>query len=547
MTEIKNTKRQIALPIIISLSVVVGMIIGISLGSFNTPIREVQYVANKYTKILNLIKQDYVDTVNTDKLVEHSIVKMLEKLDPHTSYIPAKDQKLVQSQLEGSFEGIGVEFNIIRDTLYIINPIENGPSHRAGLLAGDKIIKVNDTLIAGINISNKTIFNKLRGPKNSKVKLSIQRKNHVTLLEFVVTRDDIQTPTIDSFLMMDYETGYIKITRFGSLTDEEFKRALKSLRSQGMEQLIIDLRENGGGYLSAAINILDELLPKDRLLLKTIAKNKKYNETHVCKRSGSFEMKPVIVLINEYSASASEIVSGALQDNDRALIVGRRSYGKGLVQVPLKLKDGSELRLTISRYYTPSGRCIQKAYTKGKLDAYSLDLAERNQRGELYSADSIKQNDSLKYVTRSGRIVYGGGGITPDLFIPKDTSIYTNYLSDLYKYDIIRLYVLDYVFENKKDLLTYDNYQSFNDSFEVSEKMLKNMINLGIRNQVPFNEKEFNGSKNFIKLQTKAFIARQLWKNNGYYYVMLQKDEFLHDYQKMFIQANSIMKQGYKN
>lgn len=547
MTEIKNTKRQIALPIIISLSVVVGMIIGISLGSFNTPIREVQLTANKYTKILNLIKQDYVDTVNTDKLVEHSIVKMLEKLDPHTSYIPAKDQKLVQSQLAGSFEGIGVEFNIIRDTLYIINPIENGPSHRAGLLAGDKIIKVNDTLIAGVKISNKAIFNKLRGPKNSEVKLSIQRKNHITLLDIVVTRDEIQTPTVESFLMMNHETGYIKITRFGSLTDEEFKRALKSLRSQGMEQLIIDLRENGGGYLSAAINILDELLPKDRLLLKTMAKNKKYNETHVCKRSGSFETKPVIVLINEYSASASEIVSGALQDNDRALVVGRRSYGKGLVQVPLKLKDGSELRLTISRYYTPSGRCIQKPYTKGKLDAYSLDLLKRNQNGELYSADSIKQNDSLKYVTRSGRIVYGGGGITPDIFIPKDTSIYTNYLSNLYKYDILRLYVLDYVFENKKDLLTYDNYQSFNDAFEVTEKMLKDMINLGIRNQVVFNEKEFNSSKNFIKLQTKAFIARQLWKNNGYYYVMLQKDEFLHDYQKMFIQANSIMKEGYKN
>ncbi len=469
---------------------------------------------------------------------------MLEKLDPHTSYIPARDQKLVQSQLEGSFEGIGVEFNIIRDTLYVINPIDNGPSQRAGIRAGDKIIQVNDTLIAGVKISNRKVFNMLRGKKGSKVKITVHRKRHNDLIDFTVIRDQIPTPTVESYFMMDFETGFIKITRFGAKTDEEFKRALKRLRSDGMTQLVIDLRDNGGGYLSSAINMLDEMLKKDLLLLYTKAKNDKYNETHLSERNGSFEVKPIIVLINEYSASASEIVAGALQDNDRALIVGRRSYGKGLVQLPLDLGDGSELRLTISRYYTPSGRCIQKPYVKGKGDEYALDLLKRNQNGELFSADSIKQNDSLKYVTRSGRKVYGGGGITPDIFISKDTTEYSSYLGKLYQHDILRLYVLDFVYENNKALEKYDNYQSFEQDFVVSDSMLTSIANLATYNKIPFNEVQFERSKRIIKMQTKAFIANQLWKKDGYYYVINKQDEYLKDYEKMFIQARAIKNGG---
>nr|WP_081671126.1 S41 family peptidase [Sporocytophaga myxococcoides] len=493
----------------------------------------------RYYEILNYVENDYVDTVNMDELVDFSIVKMLEKLDPHTAYIPKKDIDIARSQLEGDFEGIGIEFNIIKDTIYVVAPISGGPSEAVGLMAGDKIVKVDDKSVAGAGITNGDVFSKLRGPKGTKVKVTIVRKNAKKPLDFVITRDKIPTYSVDVSYMVDQTTGYIKVSRFSANTYTEFKQALTGLKAKGMKQLIIDLKDNPGGYMDRATRIVDELLDDRKLIVYTDGKDPRYDSRIEAYMNGDFEKGPVIVLINEGSASASEIVSGALQDNDRALIVGRRSFGKGLVQMPIPLSDGSELRLTISRYYTPSGRSIQKPYDKNNTDDYSSDLLKRYQHGEFFHADSIKFNDSLKYKTTKGRYVYGGGGIMPDIFVPRDTTAFTTYLVELFNKNIIREYTLDY-FSNNKEELQKMTFEEFKKSFTVTDKMLKEVVDLATRSGVKYKESDFNKSRNMLKNNIKAYIGRSVWGNSGFYPIINETDEIYLSALKQWDKAKEI-------
>lgn len=518
-----NTLFQMRLPIFLALAVICGIFIGAAMSKKGSE----QSIAGNYLRfaeILNYIQQDYVDTVDVDKLVDYSISQMLEKLDPHTSYIPASDRQISDSQLESNFEGIGIEFNIIKDTIYVVSPISGGPSEKAGLMAGDKIIKVDSIQMAGIGVTSADVFKRLRGKKGTKVLLTVKRKSSDKLLTYTIIRDKIPTYSIEAAYMIDKTTGYIKISRFGDKTYDEFIVALSDLKKQGMQRLMIDLKDNGGGYLDRATNIADQLIDGNKMIVYTDGKGTKYDQEIRARITGAFETGPVVVLINEGSASASEILSGALQDNDRGLIVGRRSFGKGLVQMPVNLNDGSELRITISRYYTPSGRSIQKPYDKEDASAYDSDLLSRYQHGEFFHADSIHFNDSLKYKTSKGRIVYGGGGIMPDVFVGRDTSEYTKYLMGLFNENIIREYTLNYYQENKATLNKMP-YEEYFKSFVVTEAMLKDVINLATKTGVKYNDLEYKRSKEFIKNNIKAYIARSAWGNKGFYQIYNQKDE----------------------
>jgi len=372
----------------------------------------------KFREILNYVDKDYVDTVNTDDLVDYSIEKMLEKLDPHTTYIPSKDLEMARTQLESDFDGIGIEFNIFKDTVYVIAPFNGGPAETAGLRAGDKIVSVNGQPMVGTDLENSSVFTKLRGPRGTKVRVGVVRKGTGQSLEFTITRNRIPQYSIDAAYMVDNTTGYIKVNRFASNTYDEFKKSLSQLKRQGMQQLVLDLRGNPGGYMDRATNMADEFLSGDKLIVYTDGKEARYDQKIKAFQPGIFEKGALVVLIDEGSASASEIVAGALQDNDRALIVGRRSFGKGLVQAPIPLDDGSELRLTISRYYTPSGRSIQKPYTHDGKEDYGKDVMKRYEHGEFFNADSIKFDPKLKYYTSKRRVVYGGGGIIPTTSCP---------------------------------------------------------------------------------------------------------------------------------
>jgi len=533
-----NPRKYYKFPFFLALAVICGIFVGAVMNSDGGK-NNVTQSFKRYYEILNYVENDYVDTVNMNELVDFSIVKMLEKLDPHTAYIPKKDIDIARSQLEGDFEGIGIEFNIIKDTIYVVAPISGGPSEAVGLMAGDKIIKVDDKAVAGTGITNGDVFSKLRGPKGTKVKVTILRKNSAKLLDFVITRDKIPTYSVDVAYMVDPITGYIKVSRFSANTYTEFKQALTNLKAKGMKQLIIDLKDNPGGYMDRATRIVDELLDDRKLIVYTDGKDPRYDSRIEAYMNGDFEKGPVIVLINEGSASASEIVSGALQDNDRALIVGRRSFGKGLVQMPIPLSDGSELRLTISRYYTPSGRSIQKPYDRNNADDYSADLLKRYQHGEFFHADSIKFNDSLKYKTLKGRYVYGGGGIMPDIFVPRDTTAFTTYLVELFNKNIIREYTLDYFSNNKEELqkMTFDEFKK---SFTVTDKMLKDVVDLATRSGVKYKESEFNKSKSMLRNNIKAYIGRSVWGNNGFYPIINETDEIFLSALKQWDKAKEI-------
>jgi carboxyl-terminal processing protease len=514
--------------------------------SGSTNINKVIKGVDKIKEILMYVDRDYVDPVNTEELVDYSIEKMLEKLDPHTVYIPPKDIAMARSQLEGDFEGIGIEFNIFKDTIYVVTPLNGGPSEAVGLLAGDKIVAVDGTSMTGPKVDNAFVFSKLRGKRGTKVKLGIVRKGASEIKTFTVTRDKIPQFSIDATYMVDSQTGYIKVNRFAANTYEEFKAALSDLKNQGMKQLLLDLRGNPGGYMDRATNMADELIGGDKLIVYTNGKDTKYDSQTKANKNGLFEKGPIVVLVDEGSASASEIVAGALQDDDRALIVGRRTFGKGLVQMPITLSDGSELRLTISRYYTPSGRSIQKPYSPDKESEYDMDLEKRYEHGEFFHADSIKFVDSLKFQTSGGRTVYGGGGIMPDVFVARDTSTRSAYLYDLWNKGTIREYALNYYNDNRKTLEKM-SFQEFKNGFVMSDKMLKDLVDMATKEGVKFKEKEFNRSKEFIRIQTKALIARSIFqkngskgKNNEYYQVMSGTDEVYTKALKLFDQAQDI-------
>nr|WP_207758633.1 S41 family peptidase [Algoriphagus lutimaris] len=492
----------------------------------------------KLQEIMTYINRDYVDSVNTNELVEYGITKMLENLDPHSSYIPARDASLAQSQLDGEFDGIGVEFGIIRDTIYVVAPLTGGPSEALGIQSGDQIITVDGKTVAGIGVTNRDVFDLLRGPKGSKVTIDIKRKNQSELIPYEITRDKIPQYSINASYMVNDEVGYIKVTRFAATTYDEFRTSIEDLKSKGMQKLIIDLQGNPGGYMGAAINMADELLGQRALIVSQEGKVDQYSQKAFAYKPGLFEEGPVIVLINEGSASASEILAGAIQDNDRGLIVGRRSFGKGLVQLPIDLSDGAELRLTIARYYTPSGRSIQKPYGANYED-YEKDFVKRFEHGEFFSADSITFNDSLKYETAKGRTVYGGGGIMPDYFVPLDTTQNSVYINRLFNSDSNREFVLEYA-NDHKDQFANMSVEEYRDEFEVSDAMLKDLVGIGEKNKVKFDQEDFNKSKDYLKILVKAHLGRQLYDDSAFYMVVNDINEVYVQALKLFDQAEKI-------
>lgn len=482
----------------------------------------------------------YVDKVDENKLVEEAIIKMLAQLDPHSTYSDAEEVKKMNEPLQGNFEGIGVQFQMIEDTLLVIQPVSNGPSEKVGILAGDRIVAVNDSAIAGVKMKTEDIMTRLRGPKGSKVNLTIIRREVKDPLVFTVKRDKIPILSLDASYMIEPKIGYIRINRFGATTAEEFLKAMQELQKKGMKDLILDLQGNGGGYLNAAIDLANEFLEAKELIVYTEGRTAQRSE-FFAKGTGNFRKGRLAVLVDEYSASASEIVTGAIQDWDRGVVVGRRSFGKGLVQRPIDLPDGSMIRLTIARYYTPAGRCIQKPYDstadtklsrKSSSDEnnqkkYNQDLIDRFNRGELMNADSIHFPDSLKCQTKKlGRTVYGGGGIMPDYFVPIDTTLYTDYHRNLVAKGVILKTTTKYIEKNRKELSNkYKKFEAFNDKFEVDDELLNAMREMGEKEKIEFNEEQYNRALPLIKTQLKALIARDLWDMNEYFQVMNQTNK----------------------
>ena len=535
---INNSKSQIRLPILLALAVAAGAFIGARMFNSNETGSGLNKGLVKFREVLSYIDKNYVDDVETEQLVETAITDMLEELDPHSVYIPAEELEYNMAELEGNFEGIGIEYSIFRDTIFVVTPLSGGPSEEIGLLAGDKIIKVDHELVAGIGINNRGVLDRLRGKKGTEVTVSILRKNTVDILDFTITRDKIPQFSVDVSYMIDDEIGYIKVNRFTATTYDEFSIALNSLLHDGMKKLILDLTGNPGGYMNMAIKMADEFLAGDPMIVFTKGKEFRYDQEYKAEKEGNFEEGSLIVLIDEGSASAAEIVSGAIQDNDRGLIVGRRSFGKGLVQMQMNLTDGSQLRLTTSRYYIPSGRSIQKDY-EGGIDDYYHDIYNRFESGEMYSAEKMEVNDSLAYKTANGRRVYGGGGITPDYYVPLDTVGSSYYLNRLFNSNSIREFALNYSDENRGALeaMGFDKYYS---EFKVSDAMLSDLVELAKSNDLKFNKGQFEHSRELIKIYVKAQIARGVWDNEGFYPIFNQTSEIYRQALTLFDEADKI-------
>ena len=471
----------------------------------------------------------YVDSVDEKKLVEDAIRGMLDKLDPHSSYMTPKEVKEANEPLNGNFEGIGVQFNLIEDTLMVIQPVTNGPSERVGIIAGDRIVTVNDTAIAGVKMSKEEIMKRLRGPKGTKVKLGVVRQGIKDRLTFVVVRDKIPVKSVDAVYMIRPQIGYIRIGSFGATTHQEFLQGLKTLRDQGMKHLILDLQENGGGYLKAAVDIANEFLQRNDLIVYTEGRRVPRAE-YKADGSGVFREGRIVVLVDSYTASAAEIVTGAIQDQDRGVVVGRRTFGKGLVQRPLDLPDGSMIRLTIAHYFTPSGRCIQKPYTKGDNKDYAMDVINRLKSGELTNPDSIHFVDSLKYQTlRQHRTVYGGGGIMPDEYIPLDTTIYTRFHRELAAKSIVLQQNLRYVDNHRKQLKkAWPSFAAFKQNYQVPQSLIDAILKEGEKQNVkPKDEAELQKTLPYLRLQLKALIARDIWDMSEYFSIFNEENEMV--------------------
>lgn len=482
--------------------------------------------SRKIDALLQMIEYAYVDSSNQEKLAEDAIRAMLKDLDPHSVYIPASELKETNEPLVGKFEGIGIQFNIFEDTIMVTQPIPGGPSEKLGIRAGDRIVKIDGNNVAGVKLTNNDVFKKLRGDKGTKVTVAVYRRGEPELLDFEITRDKIPLYSVDASYMAEPGTGYIKISRFADSTVEEFKQALAKLKGEGMTSLILDLSGNGGGYLNRAIELADEFLSDNKLIVYTEGRSNPKQE-YLSSSIGGFEKGKLVVLIDESSASASEIVSGAIQDWDRGLIIGRRSFAKGLVQKPFTLPDGSAVRLTIARYYTPSGRCIQKSYEKGDED-YEMDLSNRFKHGELYSADSIKFNDSLRYETQqSKRTVYGGGGIMPDIFVGLDTTMNSKYQADLIRKSVLYDFALSYTDNNRKKLLeSYPDIQTFRKNFKVTDDLFNEMIAYGEKKGVAKDSAGIATSGKLLRVQLSALFARDLWNTDAYWQVINEVNPF---------------------
>jgi len=489
----------------------------------------------KIGKVISLIEAYYVEEVNQEKMVERAIINVLKELDPHSTYVSEKEVKNMNEPLIGNFEGIGIQFNVLYDTILVISPVPGGPSEKVGIRAGDRIVKIDDENVAGISITTSKVKDRLLGKKGTKVNVSVKRKGVVELIEFTITRDKIPIHSLDAAYMANDEVGYIKLNRFSFTTMKEFHEAVDSLLDLKMKKLILDLRGNGGGYLETAVKLVDEFLPEGKMIVNMEGKHvpKKSFQSH---SGGRLLDNKVVVIIDEGSASASEIVAGALQDWDRGVVIGRRSFGKGLVQRPFNLPDGSMVRLTIAKYYTPSGRLIQKSYDDG-FEEYAKDLVTRYNHGEFVYADSIHFPDSLKYTTLlNQRVVFGGGGIMPDVFVPLDTTGNTSYYRDLLRKGVVTSFTLDYVDRNRDKMnRMYSSFSEFRDQFKIDDLMLKDLLVAAEDEKIEKNEAEFEQSKEQIKIILKALIARDIWDMSEYYEIVNEKN-------KAFNKAISILK-----
>ena len=480
----------------------------------------------KLLMVENIVNNLYVDNVDEEKIVENAVRGILENLDPHSSYSTKEETTSSQETMQGSFSGIGIQFNMQKDTLYVVQTIAGGPSEKVGILPGDRFIAVDDSIIAGRKLKNTDIMKRLRGPKGTKVNIKVKRGSNAELLEFRITRDDIPLNSIDAVYMADGKTGYIRLSRFAATSYKEFKDAITKLKKQGMQQLILDLTDNGGGYMQIAAQIANEMLNRGNLIVYTQGR-KSPRQNLNADGSGTFRTQKVVVMINQFSASASEILSGAVQDWDRGVVVGRRSFGKGLVQREFLLPDSSSFRLTIARYYTPSGRNIQKPYVKGDREDYDKDIIDRYNHGELQSADSIHFADSLKHTTlRLHRTVYGGGGIMPDVFVPLDTTQYTDYHRRLVAKGIIPQFALRYVDKNRADLKAqYPDAQKFIKEFVVTDEMLNNLVDAGKAEKVDFDKSQFAKSKEMLRTFVKAAIANDLFSTGAYFQIVNEQND----------------------
>jgi carboxyl-terminal processing protease len=478
----------------------------------------------KFESFMRYVQLAYVDQVDSEKLTEEAIKSVLKELDPHSVYISAEDLRKMNEPLEGNFEGVGIQFNILHDTIVVVSPISGGPSEKLGIRAGDKIIKIDEEVVAGVGFTNKDVSDHLRGAKGTKVMVSISRQGEQDLLDFEITRDKIPIYSMDAAYLAEPTTGYIKLNRFAAQSMTEVGAAIDSLQKLGMKNLILDLRGNGGGYLNVAIELADNFLDDKKLIVYTSGRAFP-REDHYATPQGNFEKGKLVVLVDEGSASASEIVSGAVQDWDRALLIGRRTFGKGLVQKPYSLSDGSAIRLTISRYYTPSGRSIQRDYSEGKDDYYN-EINKRYENGELVSKDSISFPDSLKYATQKlHRTVYGGGGIMPDIFIPIDTTGMTDYYRTLLRKGVLYTFVLDYLDVHRSSFKeNYTSFEDFQQHFEVSDEMLEELVSTAEKRDIERNDQEFAISHDLIKLNLKALFATNLWTSTEFYRVTNQND-----------------------
>lgn len=532
----KNNNTRF-IPFLLAICLIAGIAIGTfyanhfsgnKLGIINTS-------SNKLNALLRIIDDQYVDTVNMGELVEEAMPQILSELDPHSSYIPAKDLEAVNADLKGSFSGIGIQFTIQNDTIHVNSVIQGGPSEKVGLMAGDRIVEVDDSAFVGKIVTNSEAMKRLKGEKGSKVKLGVYRPGEKDLLHFTVIRGNIPVKSIDAAYMINEKVGYIKVNKFGETTYPELLIALAKLNQKNCEGLIVDLRGNTGGYMAAAIQMVNEFLPNNRLIVYTQGR-KSPREDYNSNGTGSNQKMPLVVLVDEGSASASEIFAGAIQDNDRGTIVGRRSFGKGLVQQPIEFSDGSAIRLTIARYYTPSGRCIQKPYEKGKESEYELDLLTRYEHGEFFSADSIKQDETEVYHTRLGRPVYGGGGIMPDIFVPQDTTGMTSYFRMAANRGLIIRYTFDYTDQNRSTLQKYD----------TPEKMEAYLKGQNLLNKfAAWAEKKGLKRRNNLMMKSRRLFEMSLYGNIIYNMLGMEAYvEYLNESDKTVLKAVEILEKG---
>ncbi len=523
-----RSRVTIFLPFLLGAAIAAGVFIGYflsgsSLGGHAGSAARGLGKSDKLKDVLNYIVEEYVDTINSKQLEEDAIVSLLQQLDPHSAYIPAKDLQGVSEQLEGNFDGIGVEFNIQRDTIMVVAAITGGPSESLGIQSGDRIVRIEGKSIAGVGVKNEDVIKQLRGKRGTKVKVGIFRPGVRKITDYIITRGQIPIYSVDASYMVSPEIGYIKISRFAATTYDEYLKAFNKLSMNGMKKLILDLRDNPGGYLNAAVDLCDEFLPKGKKIVYTQGKARKREDFNATAKGG-FEIGGLVVLIDEGSASASEIVSGAVQDNDRGWVIGRRSFGKGLVQEEVRFDDGSAMRLTIARYYTPTGRSIQKSYKDGT-DAYYHELGERYSRGEMANPDSMKRMDSISFKTPSGRIVYGGGGIMPDVFIPIDTAGYSVYLSEIAAKGLINRFSFEYIDAHRAALKkNYHSAEAFAQGFTVSN-LLPSFIAFADKNGVKVDPRGVAVSSEIIRSQIQALMGRALYGNDGFYTIINSRDK----------------------